>query len=244
MSGKTNDGELQQFLASCQHNLSAHLSSIPAFVRAFDQDNHKLVGLLSSPRHVECAKLMIQAQASLRSAIVCSRIGMSIAVNAILRQAIEYSAHAYLLRFDEKFSEAWGAVEPSSKQRDILRRWKSRFRHMLENRDPKLWKLFEGNYSDWIDFGAHPSSIALETVIQYKFEPNSRDGDMIFGILTSEEERKYAWFSFGNASLIFSDIFSYIWPDRYNLVDGSKMKANSSRYFYVWMQKHPLVEEE
>lgn len=230
--GRSLDG----FLSACRHNLHAPLDSIPTFVREFDNSIDTLCSGLSNPRHLGPAQLMLQSFGSTRSALLLIVAGASNASHAVLRQAIEASAHAYLLRFDQEFRDAWEAEYPTARQRNELRAWRTRLKAQLEVKDRKLWDTFDGNYRDWIELGAHPTPMSLAAAVRYEADSSS-SFEMSISILSDGSDRNFGYFGIGNASLIFMDFFEYIWPDRASLMGLTDMRRLGSVYFGNWLQR-------
>ncbi len=236
-------GSLDNFFDAVRHNLSAPSNTVPAFVRVYDRSLDIFCDNLSNPKYLDATKLLLQSFGGLRSALLLAQAGATNSVNAVLRQAVESAMYAYLCRFDDKFHSAFCATDPSAKQKSLLRSWKGRLRDNLQAKDRKLWELFEGNYNDWIELGAHPSLLSIESLINYIFEDGTNDGELRLSILTGQEERNYAYFSYGNAAIIFGQVFQYIWPNRYLLLNGSGKMQEAALYFNHWMASADLYKK-
>ena len=181
---------------------------------------------------------MLQSFGSIRSALLLVVAGASTASHAVLRQAVEASALGYLVKFDEKFRAAWEAEHPTSKQREELRAWRTRLRSHLERKDRKLWELFDGNYKDWIDLGAHPTPLSLAASVKYLAETSS-SVEMSISILSDKADRNLGYYGVANASLIFLGFFELIWPDRAMLMRLGDKRMMGCTYFAAWLKSFP-----
>lgn len=208
----------EDFFETCRYNLSIPIEEqAPKFVIVGNDLVKSAVNTLDYSNDLESVKKFIFADHALRAAMVNGLIGLAHAPQAIFRQAAEFSAHAYLLKFDPNFRGAFLDLIRSSKVRDIQRKWKSSYRHCLKIHDPTLYEIFEKNYEDWIFFGAHPSAPASESVINYISDEESDDGQINFGLIGNNFQRFLFYVGYGNCVSILMMTYKLIWKERYQL---------------------------
>jgi hypothetical protein len=173
--------ELTQFLQLLEDQVIATFAGMPRWFEALERVDKSLAGNVSDMFHEidkgrrTAAMLYIRSFGTFRAAARLGLSGQLFESTVLTRSVIESGVYAWACGFSKVHREAWANRSKGESARKAAKKafqWKS-LNEMLASVDARLAAEVEKQYSEAIDFGAHPN----EQGVSLSIDVTAIDGD-------------------------------------------------------------------